>query len=89
MVDIIYPNIVIKTITDKITKDNYSKQNYTVFDKKGNYLFTLYSNFISLPIAEGICSGDFKRCSKVLNTYANNIEEHSNQVNNFLIWKKV
>lgn len=40
MVDIIYPNIVIQTITDKITKDNYSKQDYTVFDKKGNYLFT-------------------------------------------------
>lgn len=84
MVDIIYPNIVIQTITDKVTVNNYSKQNYTVFDKKGNYLFTMYSPFISLPIAEGLCSGDPKRCSKVLNTYVKNIEEHSNSINNFL-----
>lgn len=43
MIKITYPSIVIETVTDKVTKDNYSKQNYTVFDANGNYLFTIYN----------------------------------------------
>lgn len=38
MIKIIYPNIVIETITDKVTIDNYGKQDYVVFDTNGDYL---------------------------------------------------
>lgn len=60
MIKIIYPNIVIETITDKVTMDNYGKQDYVVFDTNGDYLFTMYHQFITLPIAEGLCSADMK-----------------------------
>ena len=61
MIKSTYPSIVIETVTDKVTIDNYSKQNYTVFDANDNYLFTIYNPFVSLPIAEGLCSKDNKR----------------------------
>ena len=41
MTKIIYPNIVIETITDKVTIDNYDKQDYVVFNTNDDYLFTM------------------------------------------------
>lgn len=61
MTKIIYPNIVIETITDKVTIGNYDKQDYEVFDTNGDYLFTMCHQFMTLPIAEGLCSGDMKK----------------------------
>lgn len=84
MMKIIYPNIVIETITDKITIDNYNKQNYVVFSTNGDYLFTMYHQFITLPIAEGLCSRDMKKCNTAISTYLKNEKYHTIVINNFL-----
>lgn len=84
MTKIIYPNIIIETITDKVTIDNYDKQDYVVFDTDNNYLFTMYNQFMTLPIAEGLCSGDIKKCTTAINTYLKNEKYHTIVINNFL-----
>ena len=84
MIKIIYPNIVIETITDKVTIDNYGKQDYVVFDTNGDYLFTMYHQFITLPIAEGLCSADMKKCNTAISTYLKNEKYHTIVINNFL-----
>lgn len=84
MIKIIYPNIVIETITDKVTIDNYSKQDYVVFDTNGDYLFTMYHQFMTLPIAEELCSGDMKKCNTAISTYLKNEKYHTIVINNFL-----
>lgn len=84
MTKIIYPNIVIETITDKVTIDNYDKQDYVVFNTNGYYLFTMYHQFITLPIAEGLCSRDMKKCNTAISTYLKNEKYHTTVINNFL-----
>jgi hypothetical protein len=84
MIKIIYPNIVIETITDKVTINNYGKQDYVVFDTNGDYLFTMYHQFMTLPIAEGLCSGDMKKCNTAISTYLKNEKYHTIVINNFL-----
>jgi hypothetical protein len=84
MIKIIYPNIVIETITDKVTINNYGKQDYVVFDTNGDYLFTIYHQFMTLPIAEGLCSGDMKKCNTAISTYLKNEKYHTIVINNFL-----
>ena len=84
MIKIIYPNIVIETITDKVTIDNYGKQDYVVFDINGDYLFTMYHQFITLPIAEGLCSRNMKKCNTAISTYLKNEKYHTIVINNFL-----
>lgn len=84
MTKIIYPNIVIETITDKVTIGNYDKQDYEVFDTNGDYLFTMYHQFMTLPIAEGLCSGDMKKCNTAISTYLKNEKYHTIVINNFL-----
>lgn len=84
MIKIIYPNIAIETITDKVTIDNYGKQDYVVFDINGDYLFTMYHQFITLPIAEGLCSRDMKKCNTAISTYLKNEKYHTTVINNFL-----
>ena len=84
MIKIIYPNIVIETITDKVTINNYGKQDYVVFDTNGDYLFTMYHQFMTLLIAEGLCSGDMKKCNTAISTYLKNEKYHTIVINNFL-----
>lgn len=84
MTKIIYQNIVIETITDKVTIGNYDKQDYEVFDTNGDYLFTMYHQFMTLPIAEGLCSGDMKKCNTAISTYLKNEKYHTVVINNFL-----
>lgn len=84
MTKIIYPNIIIETITDKVTIGNYDKQDYEVFDTNGDYLFTMYHQFMTLPIAEGLCSGDMKKCNTAISTYLKNEKYHTVVINNFL-----
>lgn len=84
MTKIIYPNIVIETITDKVTINNYDKQDYVVFDINGDYLFTMYNQFMTLPIAEGLCSGDMKKCNTAISTYLKYTKYHTTVINNFL-----
>lgn len=84
MIKIIYLNIVIETITDKVTIDNYDKQDYVVFDTNGDYLFTMYHQFITLPIAEGLCSRDMKKYNTAISTYLKNEKYHTTVINNFL-----
>lgn len=84
MTKIIYPNIVIETITDEVTIGNYDKQDYEVFDTNGDYLFTMYHQFMTLPIAEGLCSGDMKKCNTAISTYLKNEKYHTVVINNFL-----
>lgn len=84
MIKIIYPNIVIETITDKVTIDNYGKQDYVVFDINGDYLFTMCHQFMTLPIAEELCSRDMKKCNTAISTYLKNEKYHTIVINNFL-----
>lgn len=84
MTKIIYPNIVIETITDKVTIDNYGKQDYVVFDTNGDYLFTMCHQFMTLPIAEGLCSRNMKKCNTAISTYLKNEKYHTIVINNFL-----
>lgn len=84
MTKVIYPNIIIETNTDKVTIDNYGKQDYVVFDTNGDYLFTMYHQFITLPIAEELCSGDMKKCNTAISTYLKNEKYHTTVINNFL-----
>ena len=84
MTKVIYPNIIIETNTDKVTIDNYGKQDYVVFDTNGDYLFTMCNQFMTLPIAEALCSGDIKKCTTAISTYLKNEKYHTTVINNFL-----
>ena len=84
MTKIIYPNIIIETNTDKVTIANYGKQDYVVFDTNGDYLFTMYHQFMTLPIAEELCSGDMKKCNTAISTYLKNEKYHTTVINYFL-----
>lgn len=39
---------------------------------------------MTLPIAEGLCSGDMKKCNTAISTYLKNEKYHTIVINNFL-----
>ena len=76
-----YPNFIIRTVNSNITIDNFYKQDYDVYSIDNKYMFTVYCTFVSMPIAEGLCSGNTKKCIAAINTYLNNMKYHIDDIN--------
>ena len=76
-----YPNFIIRTVNSNITIDNFYKQDYTAYSIDNKYMFTIYRTFVSMPIAEGLCSGNTKECIAAINTYLNNMKYHIDGIN--------
>lgn len=81
MNDVEYPNFIIRTVNSNITIDNFYKQDYTAYSIDNKYMFTIYRTFVSMPIAEGLCSGNTKECIAAINTYLNNMKYHIDGIN--------
>ena len=80
MNNIEYPNFIVKTINSNITIDNFYKQDYEVYSVDNKYMFTIYHTFVSISIAERLCSGNTKECIAAIKAYLENVKYHMDNI---------
>ena len=85
MDNIDYSNFSVRTINSNITVDNYYKQDYFIHSADNGYMFTIYSTFVSMYVANGICSGNEGECIAAIKAYLNSVKYHIDDIAKHLL----